>query len=137
MKLLKILLEQEKILVPRRSKEERAKNYKIVINRQIQQYIKDGSKGNLALGGKHITSLPDNLKYVGGNLTLSNNPIKSLPDNLKVKGTLWLQGSTIESLPDNLEVVGDLWIKNTPLSDKYSDTEIKTLANIKGSIIRR
>jgi hypothetical protein len=47
-KLLDILREN-KILVPRRSKEERQKNYLIATEKKIQQYIKDGSKGDLNL----------------------------------------------------------------------------------------
>ena len=176
MKLLKILLEQEKILVPRRSAEERAKNYQIAINKEIQEYIKNGSKGDLDLSDMPITSLPDILKYVGGDLNLyqskikslpdnlkveehlvlANTPIEYLPDNLKVKGSILLTRSAIKSLPDNfkvgrslylentsiedlpynLEVGEDFWIRNSPIADKYSDEGIKTLANIKGIIVR-
>ena len=175
MKLLEILLEQEKILVPRRI-EDRAKNYQITTNKEIQQYIKDGSKGDLYLDGTPITSLPDMLKYVGGDLNLyqskikslpdnlkveehlvlANTPIEYLPDNLKVKGSILLTRSAIKSLPDNfkvgrslylentsiedlpynLEVGEDFWIRNSPIADKYSDEEIKNLANIKGIIVR-
>ena len=67
-KLLDILNENKtKILVPRRSPEERAKNYLIATQKKIQQYIKDGGKGDLNLGNTPITSLPDNLS-VGGDL---------------------------------------------------------------------
>ena len=48
MKLLKILLEQEKILVPRRIKE-REKILARAAQQKIQEYIKNGSKGNLDL----------------------------------------------------------------------------------------
>jgi len=74
MKLTTLFLEQEKILVPRRSKEERQKNYLIATQKKIQQYIKDGSKGDLDLSDTPITSLPDNLK-VGGGLYLNDTPI--------------------------------------------------------------
>ena len=94
-------LKEENILIPRRSSEEREKNYKISIQKKIQQYIKDGSKGDLDLSDTPITSLPDNLK-VGGYLDLSGTPITSLPDNLKVGGNLDLSGTKITSLPDNL-----------------------------------
>ena len=95
MKLLKILLEQEKILVPRRSKEERAKNYQITINKEIQQYIENGSKGDLYLDYTSITSLSDNLK-----------------------------------------VGGDIYVHKSPLAEKYTDEEIKNLADIGGKIVR-
>ena len=177
MKLLKVLLEQEKILVPRRSREERAKNYDRILYKKIQQYIKDGSKGDLDFTGSPITSLPDNLEYVGGDLNLFNSGIKSLPDNLKhIAGTLFLENTPITSLPDNLKVEKDLnlmhsaikslpdnlvvlrnlsidytsikflpnnlkvganfWINPSPLARKYSDEEIRNLADIGRRIFR-
>ena len=45
-KLLDIL--ENKILVPRRSKEERIKNYLIATQKKIQQYMKGGGKGDQA-----------------------------------------------------------------------------------------
>ena len=93
-KLIDILNEYNKILVPRRSPEERQKNYAISIQKNIQQYIKDGGEGNLNLNNTPITSLPDNLK-VGGGLYLSNTPITSLPDNLQVGGGLYLSNTPI------------------------------------------
>jgi hypothetical protein len=83
MKLLKILLEQEKILVPRRI-EGRPEKHIRATQQRIQQYIKDGSKGDLNFKNTPITSLPDNLKSVGGNLNLQGTPIESLPDNLSM-----------------------------------------------------
>jgi hypothetical protein len=105
-KLLEILSEN-KILVPRRSTEERQKNYLIATEKRIQQYIKDGSKGNLDLRSTPITSLPDNLQ-VGGNLALDNTPITSLPNNLKVGGSLNLRNTKVTSLPDDLQVGGSI-----------------------------
>jgi len=154
-KLTDILLEQENILVPRRSKEERQKNYRIVTQKKIQQYIKGGSEGDLNLMGSPIEKLPDNLK-VGGNLSLSNTPIKELPDNLKVGGildlsntpikelpdnlevgrNLYLKNTQIEKLPDNLEVGGFLGLRNTPLSKKYTKLEIKDLIEEKGGYVK-
>ena len=135
MKLLSILLEQEKILVPRRTKD-RAERYLRALQGKIQEYIKNGSKGSLNLQDTPITSLPDNLKYVGGNLSLSNTPIKSLPDNLEVEGDLYLDSTSITSLPDNLEVEGDIYVHKSPLAEKYTDEEIKNLADIGGKIVR-
>jgi hypothetical protein len=105
---LKKLLKEENILIPRRSPEERRTNYLIAIQKKIQQYIKDGSKGDLSLSNTPITSLPNNLK-VGGWIDLSNTPITSLPNNLKVNGMLDLSGTKITSLPDNLTVGGGLF----------------------------
>jgi hypothetical protein len=67
-KLLDLL--ENKILVPRRSPEERQKNYQIAIQKKIQQYIKGGNKGDLYLTNTKITSLPNDLQ-VGGDLYLS------------------------------------------------------------------
>ena len=102
-KLIDIL--ENKILVPRRSKEERAKNYNIATQKKIQQYIKDGGEGDLDLYNIPITSLPNNLTKVGRNLNLSYTKITSIPDNLtKVGGSFSLSGTKITSLPDNLKV---------------------------------
>jgi hypothetical protein len=87
------ILEQHGILTTRRTPEERAKNHIIAIQRQIQQYIKDGYKGDLDLNRLPITTLPNNLKNVGNNLTLAYTPIASLPDNLNVGGNLYLYGT--------------------------------------------
>ena len=113
-KLINILRETQ-ILVPRRSPEERQKNYLIATQKKIQQYIKDGSQGDLDLVDAPIQSLPDNLKVVGGHLDLRGTNIKELPNGLKVGGDLWLIGTPIQSLPDNLTVGGDLSLTGTPI----------------------
>ena len=176
MKLLKILLEQEKILVPTRTKGW-AEKYAKIIQKKIQQYIEDGSKGDLYLGGYPITFLPNNLEYVGGDLDLARTSITSLPDTLKyVEGSIFLEDTEIESLPDNLKigrslvlskayipslpdnleigrnlyidhtpitslpknlkVESKLLIRWTPLAEKYTDEEIRNLADIGGKIVR-
>ena len=129
-KLIDIL--ENKILVPRRGKEERAKNHKIALQKQIQHYIKDGSKGDLYLGNTPITFLPNNLTKVGGDLWLNFSKITSLPDNLEVGGILDLTGTQITSLPNNLQVGGDLDLIDTPLSKKYSVEEINQMVEDKG-----
>ena len=145
---------ENKILVPRRSKEERSKNYLIATQKKIQQYMKDGSKGDLDLKGTPITSLPQGLTVggflylrntpittlpqnlkVGGYLDLQNTPITSLPQGLKVKGALYLYKSKITSLPQGLTVGGDLYLLNTPISEKYSKEQIKQMVpSVKGNI---
>jgi len=126
---------ENKILVPRRSPEERQKNYLISIQKKVQQYIKDGGKGILDLSDTPITSLPDNLT-VGRYLDLSDTPITSLPNNLTVKGDLYLDYTKITSLPDNLKVGGNLELLKTPLSQKYSKEEIqKMVPGVEGDII--
>jgi hypothetical protein len=145
---------ENKILVPRRSPEERSKNYIIATQKKIQQYIKDGNKGDLDLSGTPITSLPQDLTVggslyltstqitslpqgltVGGNLYLINTPITSLPQGLTVGGNLYLINTPITSLPQGLTVGGNLNLSNTPLSKKYSEEQIKQMVpGVKGSI---
>ena len=153
-KLKDILFENSnKILVPRRL-EKRKEDQKRITLQKVQQYIKDGSKGDLDLSNTPITSLPNDLKVggslalyntsitslpnnleVGGFLSLSNTPITSLPDNLKVEGDLYLYNTPITSLPNNLKVGGSLGLRNTPISKKYSEQEVKKMVPmVKGTI---
>ena len=136
-KLLDILLQEndeESILIPRRSPEERAKNYLIATNRKVQQYIKNGSVGDLDLYNTPITSLPANLK-VGGTLYLSYIKITDLPAGLKVGGWLYLSGTPITDLPADLKVGGNLNLSNTPLSKSHTKEQIKQMApGVKGNI---
>ena len=121
-KLLNILKETQ-ILVPRRSPEERQKKYLIATQKKIQQYIKDGSKGDLDLNNTPIQSLPDGLT-VDGYLNLSNTPIQSLPNGLTVKGSLYLSRcKNLKLLPNDLKVGSFLYLYNTPLSKKYTTKE--------------
>jgi hypothetical protein len=145
-----------KVLVPRRSPEEREKNFLVATNKKIQEYIKNGFKGDLDLSNTPITSLPDNLTKVGGNLDLGdtpitslpdnltvggylylvNTPITSLPDNLTVEGSLYLRNTKITSLPDNLTVGGYLHLVNTPISKQYTKEQIKQMApGVRGGIL--
>ena len=76
------------ILIPRRPKEEREKNHKIATLKKIQEYIKNGSEGDLDLRATPITSLPQGLKVRGG-LYLNRTKITSLPQDLKVGGKIY------------------------------------------------
>ena len=105
---------ENKILVPRRSKEERSKNYLIATQKKIQQYIKDGSKGDL---------------------NLTNTPITSLPQGLTVRGYLNLNNTPITSLPQGLTVGDSLYLEDTPISKKYSKEQIQQMVpGVKGNI---
>ncbi len=135
MKKLLTILEQHGILTTRRTPKERTKNYSIAIHKQIQQYIKNGSKDDLFLYKLPITTLPNNLKNVGNNLTLAYTPIKSLPDNLNVNGSLHLAYTQIASLPNNLNVGSELYLYGTPISKKYTAARLKQLLpGVKGKI---
>ena len=125
-KLINILKETQ-ILVPRRSSEERQKKYLTATQKKIQQYIKDGSQGDLDLNNTPIQSLPDGLT-VDGYLNLSNTPIQSLPNGLTVKGSLYLSRcKNLKSLPNDLKVGSFLYLYNTPLSEKFTEEEIKAM----------
>jgi len=114
--LVKLLEQDQSIFKPRKT-EGRRERFNQIIQRQIQDYIKNGSKGDLSLPGTPITSLPDNLKYVGGILDLSNTLITSLPAGLKVGGCcLDLSRTPITTLPDNLTVVGNLYVDRTQIT---------------------
>ena len=122
--LLQLLKEtqSQKILVPRRSPEERFKNHIIAINKKIQEYIKNGSKGTLDLRNTPIKQLPPNLTKVGGSLYLEGSKIEKLPDNLEIEGSLDLYHSSIKELPDNLKVLDQIWVdygKDQYFKDKY------------------
>ena len=80
----------------------------------VEQYIKNGSKGDLILAESPITSLPDNLTSVGRNLHLNR--------------------SQIESLGKLNSVGGNLYLRDTPLSKKYSEEEIRQMVDVKGKI---
>ena len=130
------LLKEENILTPRRSKEERSKNYNVAAQKQIQQYIKDGSKGHLDLSDTPITSLPNNLK-VGGSLWLYDTLITSLPDGLKVKESLMLQDTPIASLPDGLEVGGNLYLGNTPITSLPDGLKVGGGLDLSGTLLSK
>lgn len=115
--------ENEKILIPRRSPEERQKNYNVATQRKIQQYIKGSSKRNLYLNDTPITSLPDNLK-VRGSLLLTGTKITSLPKDLKVRGSLYLSGTGITSLPEGLEVGGTLDLRYSKIISLPKDLKV-------------
>ena len=102
-----------KVLVTRRSPDERVKNFLIATNKQIQEYIKNGSKGNLNLENTPITSLPDNLTYVGGHLNLYGTSISHMPNGLTVEGDLVLADTKVVKLPNNLTIGGDLYLEDS------------------------
>ena len=138
------LLKEDSPFVPKGSRQEREQDYNRVLQNKIQEYIKNGMKGNLNFPETPITSLPDNLTKVGGdlylfstkitslpnnlivegNLDLTNAPITTLPSNLTVEGDLTLYNTKITSLPNNLKVGGELYLQYTPLSEKSPKNKI-------------
>ena len=131
------MINYKKILIPRRTKEERIKNHIIAIQKQIQQYIKNGSKGDLDLYKLPITTLPNNLKNVGGYFNLLYTPITSLPDNLNVGGSLNLAYTSITSLPNNLNVNGNLNLGNTPITSLPNNLNVNGYINLENTPISK
>ena len=131
---IKSLIKEENVLITRRSPEERQKNYIIVIQKKIQQYIKDGSKGSLNLSGAPITSLPDNLT-VNGELNLMNTKITSLPDNLTVTDGLYLNNTPITSLPNNLTVGDGLFLNKTKITQLPDNLTVNGPLSLRGTKI--
>jgi len=110
----KNILQEEKVLVPRHL-EDRDEEYKRIIYRKIQDYIKNGSKGNLSFYGVPIIKLPNNLIKVGGHLNLYNSKIESLNNLQTVGGVLDLRFSQIKSLGNLQEVGRSLYLENSQI----------------------
>ena len=148
-KFLDILKESDdNIFIPRGSKEEKDKVLIRRNNDKIQEYIRNGFKGDLDLRKSPIQFLPRNLTKVGGNLILMYSQIEKLPDNftvnrtldldscenlkslpngLKVKNNLHLRDTNITSLPSDLEVGGDLALYRTPIANTYTKEQIREM----------
>ena len=81
------------ILIPRRTEGR--------FDKMIQQYIRNGNKGDLNLSGMNLTKFPDVLKYVnvGGDFYCSGNQLKSLEGAPKsVDGDFWCNRNQLTSL---------------------------------------
>ena len=89
--------------------------------------------GLLNLYGTKIKSL-ENLRSVGGTFTMIKTPIESLGNLTHVGGSLFMNGSEIESFGNLTSVGRNLFIVGTPLSEKYSEEEIREMVNVGGNI---
>ena len=125
-KFLDILKESDdNIFIPRGSKEEKDKVLIRRTNDKIQEYIRNGSEGDLYLRRSPIQFLPRNLTKVGGSLILTYSQIEKLPDNLRVNGYLDLDScKNLESLPNGLKVKGDLDLRDANITSLPSDLEV-------------
>ena len=121
------------ILIPRRL-EDRAERHKIITQRKIQEYIKKGSTGDLNLRNAPIEKLPDNLISIGGGLDMQDSKIKDLNNLESVGGSLDLENSLIESMGHLKTVGGYLFLGKTPISEKYSEVQIRKMIKVKRSI---
>ena len=89
--------------------------------------------GDLDLRNTPIKSL-GSLQSVGGDLDLYNTRIESLGNLQSVGGYLDLRGTQIKSLGNLQSVGGDLYLYETPISEKYSEEEIRQMVNVGGEI---
>jgi hypothetical protein len=82
-----------------------------------------------------IKTLPNNLKVKGSlDLHLCKN-LESLPRGLEVGRELVLSKTNIKELPSDLKVKDYIVLMDTPLSEKYTEAEIKEMCpGIKGDI---
>lgn len=88
---------------------------------------------SLDLRGTQIKSL-GNLISVAGNLDLRRTPIESLGNLQFVDGFLHLKGTQIESLGNLQSVGGNLDLIKTPLSNMYTEKQIRKMVNVGGII---
>jgi hypothetical protein len=70
---------------------------------------------------------------VGGYLDLRRTPIESLGNLHSVGGWLALEKSSIKSFGNLTLVGGTLDLRDTPLSEKYTEEEIRQMVNVGGS----
>ena len=89
--------------------------------------------GDLDLRGTPIESL-ENLTSVGESLDLRGTPIKSLKNLQSVGGNLDLRVTSIESLGNLQSVGGYLYLRKTPLSEKYTEEQIRQMVDVGGKI---
>ena len=71
---------------------------------------------------------------IGGNLDLSHTDIESLGNLKSVGGNLYLRHISIESLGNLTSVGGNINLYDTPLSEKYTEEEIRQMVNVGGEI---
>jgi hypothetical protein len=89
--------------------------------------------GDLDILKTPIKSL-GNLTSVGGYLDMRYTPIESLGNLQSVGSWLSLEKSLIKSLGNLTSVGGSLDLRDTPLSEKYTEEEIRQTVNVGGSI---
>jgi hypothetical protein len=85
---LKPLLFESKILIPRRTPEERERGLISEYYRMIQRYIREGCRGELNLMDSPIKILPDNLTHIGKTLDLRRSKIEDLNNLERVDGSI-------------------------------------------------
>ena len=142
------LIYEQSILIPRRVSG-RADRLKALAFKTVNDYIENGSVGDLDMTFCVDGVLPDGLT-VNGDLNLQYTTITTLPDNLTVNGSIECSSTSLKSLPQGLVVTGDLWLRYTPVLMGWREShqsksgkivvitgdeeKIPELANVQGSV---
>ena len=105
-----------------REREEYIRNYRDKALKILQNYIDNGSKGDLIINFP-ITSLPPNL-VVGEDLYIRTDTLNSLPSNLTVNGDLLIENSPISTLPQDIKVGKDIYAVASDLSSLPDNLEV-------------
>jgi len=72
---------------------------------------------------------------IGGNLSLSEAKIETLGNLVRVEGNLDLYGNKSFQSLGNLEYVGGwLDLSHTPLSEKYTEDDIRKMVEVVGNV---
>ena len=100
------------IFIPRRMKD-REKRFEIVgykeAVKRVDEYIKNGSKGDLSLYNLGLTKLPPNLKgiTITGDFYCATNKLTSLENSPKiVKGNFYCNDNNLTTLDGPIELIG-------------------------------
>ena len=104
--------------------ENRRKTIQQAERKQIQEYIENGSEGNLHLHQSSLLTLPSNLTTVDGSLFLEDANTTSLNDNMHITGCLFIGLSAIKKLPKNLQVDESLDMSYTAIDSIPDDLSI-------------
>ena len=89
--------------------------------------------GDLVLDGSEIESL-GNLTRVGGTLSMIATPIKTLGNLSSVGRTLFINSSELESFGNLTSVGSNLYMRDTPVSEKYSEEQIRDIIYVGNNI---
>lgn len=127
---LTTLIEQDErsIFISRNA--DRKEQHERNIQRYIQEYIKNGSIGDLYLGNTPIKSLPDNLVKVGGNLEIHLTDIKELPKNLKLIDGRFVSSDHFTKYPSHVKIMGSIAMISSKITEIPENVEFHEDLNL-------
>jgi hypothetical protein len=126
------------------------------LDKMIQAYVKNGSKGDLDLSNMKLTKFPDVLKYVdvsgsfycshnqltslegaptsvNGSFYCHNNQLRSLEGAPKiVGGHFWCHNNQLTSLKGAPISVRDFWCSNNAV--QFTEEQVKAVCDVKENI---